>query len=175
LCAPSSHAKAGGLVILQALLGVHHLALSSLSQMEHDTSAVHVPLLHSPSPRITTLVTNSKRAEDTSHANSDMSMADLNLVYNHGTDASWSLFSRTRRIISKKSLGSSDMTDWGNDLSSPYFGIFRLESHWFHSMESTVLEMQRLLTSVFSLHEDFNQVCLVSAMASGLAKQQVTW
>ncbi|KAJ7668826.1 hypothetical protein B0H14DRAFT_1039992 [Mycena olivaceomarginata] len=90
------------------------------------------------------------RAEDTIHTDSDLSMADLVLAYNHATDAGWSLFSKTRRIISKKSLSSSDITDHSNDLSPPHSGIFRLEPHLFCSTESTVREMQELLTSVFS-------------------------
>jgi hypothetical protein len=78
-------------------------------------------------------------------------MADLVLAYNRASESGWSLSSRTKRIISKKSLSNLDITDHS------YSGIFRVEPHLLSSTESTVLEMQRQLTSVFS----FVQGCTI--------------
>ncbi|KAJ7227146.1 hypothetical protein GGX14DRAFT_385891 [Mycena pura] len=79
----------------------------------------------------------------------NVSMADLVLAYNQASDSGWSLFSRTRRIV-KKSLNKWDVTNRGEDSVPPYLGQFGLEQPLFLSVESTVLEMQRLLSAAFS-------------------------
>ncbi|KAJ7718726.1 hypothetical protein B0H14DRAFT_3521539 [Mycena olivaceomarginata] len=110
-------------------------APDDISQATHEPEAAHVP--HDLFP----VVPSSQR---------NISMADLFFAYKHASAPDLSLSARTRRIVSKKFLNESDITDRSEDLDPPYSGQFALEQHLFLSIESTVREMQSLLTAAFS-------------------------
>ncbi|KAF8143396.1 hypothetical protein K438DRAFT_1993912 [Mycena galopus ATCC 62051] len=127
-------------------------ALTPVNGWMHHTTAVHVPSPASPSC-----------TESTASAilcAADSSIDDLILAYTQASVSGWSLSSQTARIVKKKSLDSSDITDRSNDSSLPYFGQFGLERHLFLSTENATLEMQRLLTAAFTFVEG-RPICFV--------------
>ncbi|KAF8214768.1 hypothetical protein K438DRAFT_1955816 [Mycena galopus ATCC 62051] len=145
LCAPLSCAETGGLPSPQASFPtavVHAVTSSDISRSIHYASAARAPR-----PSLAIAVTP---AFDVPCANPmcirpKFFMADLVFAYNTGSDSRWSLFSRTTRIVRKRSLNSSDIAHLRNDSSLPYFSQVRLEQPLFLSTANAVLEMQWLL------------------------------
>ncbi|KAJ7848949.1 hypothetical protein B0H14DRAFT_3452771 [Mycena olivaceomarginata] len=144
-----SRVETGGLASLQTsrpVAAIHAVAPTGVSQTVHKENAARTPR---SLPAIATMPAPGVACMAPGYIHPESSMDELLLAYHASSDSRWSLFSRMRRIVSKKLLNSTDIMDHCKDSSPPYFGQFGLEPHLLVSTENAVLEMQWLLTAAF--------------------------
>ncbi|KAJ6475796.1 hypothetical protein C8R47DRAFT_1142465 [Mycena vitilis] len=111
-----------------------------------DRGAVHAPVSPNPSNAAAAYVSDGT------------SMSDLMYKFTNYPTPDISLFARTRCIVNLKSIGNSDITDYGIGCA---LGRFALEASFFRIVENTVEEMQSTLTKASSLAPGRNTCFLV--------------